>query len=160
MDKAVERRQQRRAALEVPVERGGIDTPLALDTFDHRRLAGLAYVDRLDRHGGGLPSGDAECPKPPLVLDPLRLLDRRDNDVGRVDTLGHVPHPLPSNTPRAIRNSSIWVTLRLLVHPLEGHGTTDVSGMSRDVIGPELPSSFRMSRRKRSLSRNQVRDRS
>ena len=47
----------------------------------------------------------------------------------------------------------IWVTLRSLVHPVEAHGTTHVSGMSRELSGPELPSSSRMSRRNRSLSR-------
>ena len=36
-------------------------------------------------------------------------------------------------SPRIIKNSSIWVTLRLLVHPVEAHGTTHVSGMSREL---------------------------
>ena len=45
------------------------------------------------------------------------------------------------------------MTLRLLVHPVDAHGTTHVSGISRELSGPELPSSSRMSRRKRSLSR-------
>lgn len=40
------------------------------------------------------------------------------------------------------------VRLRLFVHPLEGHGTTQVSGISRELSGPELESRSRMSRRK------------
>ncbi len=62
--------------------------------------------------------------------------------------------PAIATSPRIVRHSSIWVTLRFAVHPVEAHGTTHVSGMSREAIGPpELPSSSRMSRRKGSLSR-------
>ena len=64
--------------------------------------------------------------------------------------------PAIATSPRIIRNSSIWVTLRSFVHPVDAHGTTHVSGMSRELSGPELPSSSRMSRRKRSLSRIQA----
>ncbi len=46
-----------------------------------------------------------------------------------------------ATSPRIMRNSSIWVTLRLLVHPVDGHATTLVSGMSLDSSGPEVPSS-------------------
>ena len=41
--------------------------------------------------------------------------------------------PAIATSPRIIRNSSIWVTLRSLVHPVEAHGTTLVSGMSREL---------------------------
>ena len=61
VDEPVERRQQRRASLEVGAERGGVDAPLALHALDHGRLPGLADVDRLDRHGGGLLPGDARA---------------------------------------------------------------------------------------------------
>ena len=54
-------------------------------------------------------------------------------------------------------NSSSWVTLRLLVQPLERHGTAQVSGSSRDASGPEAPSRSRMSRRQASLARTQSR---
>ena len=57
-------------------------------------------------------------------------------------------------------NSSICVTLRLFVQPLEAHGTAQVSGISRETRGPDFSSSFRMSFRNESLSRNQARDRS
>ena len=50
--------------------------------------------------------------------------------------------PAIAISPRIIRNSSICVTLRLFVQPVEAHGTTHVSGMSRELSGPELPSSF------------------
>src|SRR5438552_41185 len=38
-----------------------------------------------------------------------------------------------------IRNSSSRVTLRSFVQPVDVHGTTDVSGISRDVSGPASP---------------------
>jgi hypothetical protein len=68
--------------------------------------------------------------------------------------------PAIAISPRIIRHSSICVTLRLFVHPVEAHGATHVSGTSREVTGPELPSRSRMSRRKRSLSRSHARVRS
>ena len=40
---------------------------------------------------------------------------------------------------------------------LDAHGTTHVSGMSRELSGPDASSRSRMSRRKRSLSRSQAR---
>ena len=43
------------------------------------------------------------------------------------------------------------MTLRLFVQPVEAHGTTQVSGMSRDASGPERESSARMSRRNASF---------
>ena len=76
---------------------------------------------------------------------------------GRSQSRSRPTRPEIATSPRIIRNSSIWVTLRLFVHPVEAHGTTQVSGMSREVSGPELPSSSRMSRRKRSLSRSHAR---
>ena len=54
-------------------------------------------------------------------------------------------------------NSSSWVTLRLLVHPVDRHGTSQVSGSSRDGSGPAEPSRSRMSRRHASLARTQSR---
>ena len=68
--------------------------------------------------------------------------------------------PAIATSPRIIRNSSICVTLRLFVHPVEAQGTTHVSGISRELMGPERPSSFRMSRLNESLSRIQSRVRS
>ncbi len=44
--------------------------------------------------------------------------------------------PAIATSPRIARSSSIWVTLRLFVHPDDGHGSTCVSGMSRDISGP------------------------
>ena len=164
MDEPVERRQQRRTALEVLlVERAGVDTPLALRAFDHGRLAGLADVGRLARHGGGLLPGDAQRAEPPLVLG-----RRASSTDGTTTSAGYTrsarshsrsrpTRPAIATSPRITRISSIWVTLRLLVHPVEAHGTTQVSGMSREVIGPELPSRSRMSRRNRSLSWIQAR---
>ena len=82
-----------------------------------------------------------------------------DDHVGRVHALGDVPNrsrptrPEIATWPRMVRNSSIWVTLRLWVQPVEAHGTAHVSGMSREVSGPELLSCSRMSRRNPSLSR-------
>jgi hypothetical protein len=61
--------------------------------------------------------------------------------------------PAIATSPRIVRNSSIWVTFRLFVQPVEVHGTTAVSGMSRELRGPDRRSSFRMSRRNPSLSR-------
>ena len=59
-----------------------------------------------------------------------------------------------SRSPRAAsRISSIWVTFRSLVHPVDGHGTALVSGMSRDSSGPDSPSRSSTSRRNRSLRR-------
>jgi hypothetical protein len=49
------------------------------------------------------------------------------------------------------------VTLRLFVQPVDFHGTTAASGMSRDVSGPESESRSMMSRLNASFSRNQIR---
>ena len=46
--------------------------------------------------------------------------------------------------------------LRLFVQPVEGQGTTLVSGMSRESSGPSASSVARMSRRKESLAASQV----
>jgi hypothetical protein len=53
--------------------------------------------------------------------------------------------------------SSIWVTLRLLVQPLDRHGTTQVSGSWREVIGPESASRRRMFARQAPLASTQRR---
>jgi hypothetical protein len=53
--------------------------------------------------------------------------------------------------------SSRRVTLRLFVHPVEAHGTWQVSGISRDASGPEAASRPRMSRRQASLAATQFR---
>ena len=50
----------------------------------------------------------------------------------------------------------MWVTLRLFVQPVDFHGTTAVSGMSRDVSGPESESRSTMSQLNASFSRNQT----
>src|SRR5215218_6364245 len=75
-----ERRQQCRTSLEVAAERGGVDTPLALGALNHGRLSDVADVDRLDRHLGGLLSGDAKGGEPPLVSDPMRVAFGRYDD--------------------------------------------------------------------------------
>ena len=49
VDEPVERRQQRRPALEVAAEQRRVDAPLSLHALDHGRLAGLAHVGRLAR---------------------------------------------------------------------------------------------------------------
>jgi hypothetical protein len=77
----------------------GSNAPLALDALDHGRLAGLADVDRLDRHLRALPPGDAERGEPSLVLHAACLVSRRDDDVGRVDALGQVPQPFAPDAP-------------------------------------------------------------
>ena len=52
------------------------------------------------------------------------------------------------------------ISIREVAHTtVDAHGTTQVSGMSRELNGPERSSSFRMFRRKRSLSRSQARKR-
>ena len=166
MDEPVERRQQRRAPLEVLAERGGVDAPLALRALDHGRLAGLADVDRLD--------GTAVlfCRAMPSEASRRSFLTRSASSTdgtttsagytrsGRSHSRSRPMRPAIATSPRIIRNSSICVTLRLFVHPVEAHGTTHVSGMSREVSGPELPSRSRMSRRNESLSRSQARVRS
>ena len=65
--------------------------------------------------------------------------------------------PAMATSPRLTRNSSICVTFRSLVQPVDGHDTTLVSGMSRDSSGPDVPSRSRMSRRNRSLARSHSR---
>src|SRR5829696_5607967 len=65
--------------------------------------------------------------------------------------------PAIATSPRRTMNSSSWVTLRLLVQPLERHGTAQVSRSSRDASGPEAPSRSGMSRRQASLARTQSR---
>ena len=52
------------------------------------------------------------------------------------------------------------VRFRLFVQPLDGHGTTEVSGMSREVNGPSLRRRSRISRRNESLACSQLRERS
>ena len=68
--------------------------------------------------------------------------------------------PEIATSPRIMRNSSIWVTLRSLVHPDDGHGTVLVSGISRESRGPESPSRSRTSRRNWSFASSQLRERS
>ena len=53
--------------------------------------------------------------------------------------------------------SSMRVTFRLWVQPVDFHGTWQVSGSSRDGRGPEAARQARMSRRKESLARTQSR---
>ena len=67
--------------------------------------------------------------------------------------------PAIATSPRIIRNSSIWVTLRLWVQPVDAHGTAQVSGIAREVVAPEVARRSRMSHRKESLSRNHARER-
>jgi hypothetical protein len=57
-------------------------------------------------------------------------------------------------------SSSIIVTLRLFVQPVEAQDTAQVSGISREATGPDRSRSLRMSRRERSLWRSQLRVRS
>ncbi len=76
---------------------------------------------------------------------------------GRSHSRSRPTRPAIATSPRIVRYSSICVTLRLFVHPVEAQGLTHVSGMSRELNGPELPSSSRMSRRKGSLSLIQAR---
>ena len=59
--------------------------------------------------------------------------------------------PAIATSPRTERNSSIWVTLRLFVQPVEAHGTWLVSGMSRDSSGPASRSRATTSLRNRSF---------
>ena len=91
VDEPVEGRQQRRPSPEAVVQVRRVDAPLALHALDDGRLPRLADVDRLHRHRPRLRPRDAEGREPALVPDPLRLLDRRDLDVGRIDALGQVP---------------------------------------------------------------------
>ncbi len=95
VDEPVEGRQQRGPALEAVVQVRRVDAPLALHALDDGGLARLADVDRLHRHRPPLRPRDAERCEPALVPDPLRLLDRGDLDVSRIDALGQVPEPLP-----------------------------------------------------------------
>ena len=137
MDEPVERRQQRRPSLEVVREGGGVDAPLALHALDHGGLAGLTDVDRLDPHRPSLLPGDAERGEPPLVLSALGLLDRRDwrrrpdRSARRDPSRSRATRPAIATSPRIIRNSSIWVTLRLFDHPVEAHGATRVRDVAR-----------------------------
>ena len=81
-------------------ERGGVDAPLALGALDHGRLAGLADVDRLDRHRRSSSAGRCRARRAAARSSTRRrLLDRRDDDVGRVDALGQVPQPLAPDAP-------------------------------------------------------------
>ena len=59
--------------------------------------------------------------------------------------------PAIATSPRELRNSSICVTLRLPVQPLDCHGTTLVSGTSRDISGPDSRSRRSTSWRKESF---------
>ena len=99
VDEPVERREERRPPLEVVAERTGIDAPLALHALDDGGLAGLADVDRLDRHGRRLLAGDAERGEPALVLRAVCLVHRRDDDAGGVDPLRQVPQTLAPGAP-------------------------------------------------------------
>ena len=106
--------------------------------------------------------GDAEAAQPPLVL--LGLCRRRRHR-GRVPS-GYT-RSARSHTrwrpwrreiaisPRAARNSSIWVTLRSLVQPVDGHDTSLRSGTSRDSNGPKSRSTSSTKRRNRSLAASQ-----
>jgi hypothetical protein len=85
--------------LEILAERVGVDPPLALGAFDHGRLAGLADVDRLDRHRRALRPGDSERPQPPLIFGPAGLVDGRNRHVGRIHPLGQVPQSFPPEPP-------------------------------------------------------------
>ena len=51
-----------------------------------------------------------------------------------------------ATSPRIASSSSIWVTCRSVVQPLEDQDTADVSGISLDGSGPDRSRSARMSR--------------
>ena len=97
VDEAVERRQQRRAAGEGLVERGGVRPPLPLQSVDRHGYAGVPHRDLLTREDGCLGAGYAERPESSLLPAPPGLVGGKGLEVG-VDAVGDVPEPLPSDT--------------------------------------------------------------
>ena len=65
--------------------------------------------------------------------------------------------PAMATFPRPTSNSSMVVTLRLWVHPVDCQGTTAVSGMSRDCSGPASRSRANTSRWNAALACNHSR---
>ena len=135
VDQPVEGRQQRRPAGERLAELGDGSTrhvPLTPSTTAGSPASPTSIGSTGHSRSPG--AGDAQRAQPPLVADAQRLV-RRDHRVVGVDprrpgpTAGRGPcarrsRPRPART----MNSSSWVTLRLLVHPVELHGTAQVSG--------------------------------
>ena len=64
--------------------------------------------------------------------------------------------PDTATSPASTMNSSICVTLRLLVQPLDFHGSTHVSSNARAGSGPSASSRLRMFCRQISLVRNHL----
>ena len=137
------------------LERRRVDPPLPGGPVDLRRLPGLA---------DDLRPGDPErAQQQPGALG-SRLLLGHDDDVGGVDPLRRRPRaagvlavPEMATQPWALRNSSICVTLRLPVHPLDAHGTWAVSGTSRDSSGRARAAGRGPMRRKASSASSQRR---
>ena len=165
MDEPVERREQRRAPLEVG--RPGRTDRSATRPSRPRRLRG-----RPPRRREPAPSASSSpwparsrarraAARPSAARPPRPAALRPWGRRGQADPRGARDRHARRSRPRRgiIRNSSICVTLRLFVQPDEAHGTTQVSGISREASGPDFFRSSRMSRRNRSLSRNQTRER-
>ena len=146
---AVERRQQGGAAVEWPAELLRVDAP-----GPRRRPRPSPARRPRPRRSESIGTAvacrarDAQRPQPPFGAEPVRLVVR-DTGVrpGRParpgPTCAAAPmRPAMATSPRVIRNSSIWVTLRSLVHPVDGQGTCarvrDVAGQQRAGVAEPL----------------------
>ena len=112
-------------------------------------------------HRGPSPE-DADRAQPLLVADCRRLSmgppSRRDRPATPGPTgVATVAARRPRPRRAASMNSSSRDTFRSLVHPVDLHGTAQVSGSSRITIGPSSRSGARMSSRQPSFASTQSR---
>ncbi|HEY6310011.1 MAG TPA: hypothetical protein VIY52_04300 [Streptosporangiaceae bacterium] len=93
------RRQQRRSPRERLAQQGRINSPRALDPFDHSRFPGLAHVRWLDPAFRPTGAGDAQGLQPPLVAEAQRLICGDHRVIG-VDPVRRVPQPVAAAAAR------------------------------------------------------------
>ena len=158
VDEPVERRRSAVRPSKSPSSASG-SMRLPGDPLHGGRLAGVPDVDRLDRH--------LRCPRAAIPSDRRRrpFLIRSASSTegttrrpGRPVQVRSQSRSRPSggdrDSPRIIRSSSIWVTLRLFVHPAT---PTALRTCPRRHATSAARSPSRSSRRKESLPASQAR---
>src|SRR5215210_658241 len=149
VDQPVERRQERRATLEVVGERRRVDDPSAGGSLDLGGLALDLLVVALPGHAEHLGARDSQRSQPAHREDPAGLA-QRDGLHGRIDTLGEIPQPLPANATRDRH-------LPTRVEELEHLGDVAVAGPAARLPGHHARIRY-VARRQRPRSAQELED--